>query len=140
MTFGYDVGDVQRIGELFDPSKLRESAEKLLHYYPLHTGWVSQANGATNGTAEAAVNGTNGVNGINGANGANGVNGHGDGHNEATAEEHAPAPVGIERPVIFVAHGFGGLIYEQVRTYSPLDFLCCSLANVFPPLGCCPLL
>ena len=71
MTFGYDVGDVQRIGELFDPSKLRESAEKLLHYYPLHTGWVSQANGATNGTAEAAVNGTNGVNGINGANGAN---------------------------------------------------------------------
>ncbi|KAF5532793.1 sesB-related regulatory [Fusarium mexicanum] len=91
-VFGYDGEKVHSLGELLDVERLKNSAEKLLDHYPLHLKLTADT-----------------------------VSSQKQHEHQSTASHHAVErdfTRDINRPVIFIAHGFGGLIYEQALALS----------------------
>lgn len=108
VAFGYDASGLEKLEDLIDPKRLINCAKALLHDYPLRappetsTSSVQGSQEIKKGTAAASYTSI----------GA-----------EQPADETPDGngfPVDIGRPALFVAHGFGGLIYEQACALSQI--------------------
>lgn len=100
VTFAYDVGEVSVLDNVLNRPKLEACARRLLDIYPLYIPWDSSSNPIQRDVDTSSKSSLN-------------LPDSGE-----DAMQELRDRVAIERPAIFVAHGLGGLIYEQAVALS----------------------
>lgn len=104
LAFGYDASHVQKLDDLLSMNFLTKCARELLYLYPFYSSnqlepdLSEEAN--KRNAPEQAVSGERRTKKI---------------VQEAMGQGRITSPVDTSRQTVFVCHGFGGLIYEQVR-------------------------
>ncbi|KAF9765219.1 hypothetical protein IL306_002544 [Fusarium sp. DS 682] len=96
--FGYDAAGIKALGDFLDPERLKRCAGKLLSKYPLCQAPASFTSSSQRQAIRQAEQRVTPL------------------ETEESTDEAATGDglaVDIDHPVVFVAHGFGGVIYEQ---------------------------